>query len=83
MKQYIFTIKERPDIKERFLIPDAKQMDHESIIEEAAKIFYYAKQGFEEAWPLTFLLQDENDAYVSRAHVFILSGLPHFEVILF
>ena len=83
MKAFIFKIKERPDIKERFLIPPAKQQDYETIIMEAVRIFYYAKQGFEEAWPLTFILHDENEMFLSRAHVFIMSGLPDFEVILF
>jgi hypothetical protein len=83
MKPYIFTIKERPDIKERFLIPPEKQQNYETIIAEAVRIFYYAKQGFEEAWPLTFILNDENDSFVAHAHVFIMSGIPDFEVILF
>jgi hypothetical protein len=45
-------------------------------------LFYFGRAGFEEGWPLTFTLLNSNNLFIAKAHVFILSGLPTFDVIL-
>lgn len=51
------------------------------VIGEAAKLFFYAKEGYKEAWPLTFFLYDENCELISKANVFVLAALPRFDII--
>jgi hypothetical protein len=78
MKTYKFSIIENKREPEAFQVPTD---DYYYVMEEAAKLYYYARQGFEEIWPLTFIIHSETDEELGKAIIFLLSALPHFDVI--
>jgi hypothetical protein len=80
VKTFKFSIEEVCYGPEEFLVPFEYQ-EYYCVMEEAAKIFYYARQGFEESWPLTFVIYSEEDVRLGRSYIFLLSALPHFDVI--
>jgi hypothetical protein len=61
MKTYKFSIVENGRKPEGFQVPLVHQNDYYYVMEEAAKLYYYARQGFEEIWPLTFIIHAETD----------------------
>jgi hypothetical protein len=79
--KYKFSVEElRSDFESFMVLKNIKDV-HE-IIEEAVKLVYYYKSGWDMIWPLTFILHDENDKFIARASVFILSNIPTFDVII-
>lgn len=80
--QFRFSIEELHNEKESFTIAHPYDKTAYDIVEEAARLFYYGKSGWEEGWPLTFVIETMSGVVVARAHVFIGSALPHFEVVL-
>jgi hypothetical protein len=79
MKTYTYYIEE---VHQTFLftVPGLFKTVDIGIVEEAARIYYFAKQGWEQAWPLTFHLFDEKQL-MGKYHVFILASTPLFDVI--
>lgn len=82
MKQYLFYIEELCTEREKFGVLHPWDKDPEDIVEEAARLFYYGKAGWKEAWPLTFVIESLKGLRIAKAHVFILSSQPKFEAIL-
>ena len=80
--QFRFSIEELHTEKESFTILHPYDKTAYDIVEEAARLFYYGKSGWKEGWPLTFVIETMSGIVVARAHVFIMSSVPHFEVIL-
>lgn len=81
MKTYKFSIIENGREPEGFEVPLGNHQDYYYVFQEAAKIYYYARQGFEEIWPLTFILHSENNEELGRGIIFLMSSIPHFDVI--
>lgn len=79
MKKYTYYIEEVQKTYS-FNVTELFKTQDLSIAEEAARIFYFIKQGWEQAWPLTFHLYDEKKL-IGKYHIFILSSLPKFDVI--
>lgn len=57
-----------------FNIPKHLQYDVYDTFEEAAKIFYWGKGGWNYAWPLYFELYGDNQNFISKADIYILSN---------
>jgi hypothetical protein len=81
-RHYKFSILELASDFERFSILHPYDKTIEDIVEEAAKLFYYGKCGWEEAWPLTFVIHTLDDNFLVKASVFILYDTPTFDVII-
>ena len=81
-KKFNFVVDELKTKPEAFTVLQHTEKDVYQIIEEAAKLFYFGRAGFQEGWPLTFTLLNSNGLFIAKAHVFILSALPTFDVIL-
>jgi hypothetical protein len=79
---YKFSVEELETDTESFAILHPYKKDVYDIVEEAARLFYYGKSGWTHSWPLTFVIHTNNNTYVTRASVFILSSIPSFDVIL-
>jgi hypothetical protein len=67
--------------QESFQVMHHLEKDHFDLIEEAARLFYFGKSGWLEAWPLTFSVYTSSGLHIKSANVFILSGTPSFDVI--
>ena len=81
-KKFNFVVDELETEPEPFTVLQHTEKDVYQIIEEAARKFYFGRAGFEEGWPLTFTLLNSNNLFIATAHVFILSAIPTFDVIL-
>jgi hypothetical protein len=79
--QYRFYIEEVQSDKETFTIIHPHSKTVYDIVEEAARLYYYGMRGWEEAWPLTFVIESMKGVLIVKAHVYIVSGVPDFEVI--
>jgi hypothetical protein len=65
-------------------VSESFSLDKDNLIEvfeEAAKLFFYTKEGFRVAWPLTFFLYTDTQELISSAKIFVLASLPRFDVI--
>ncbi len=78
---FTFGIDELQLPPERFRVLHPRTCDQISLVAEAARLFYFGRGGWQEAWPLTFTIKTESGAVVIRAHVYILSSQPHFDVV--
>ena len=78
MKHFKFSIEELDDVSESFSLDKDNLIE---VFEEAAKLFFYTKEGFREAWPLTFFLYNDTHELISSAKIFVLAALPRFDVI--
>lgn len=65
-----------------FTVLQQESKDVYDVVNEAARLYYFGRAGWMEAWPLTFVVESESGAYVAKAFVFILSAKPDFDVIL-
>jgi hypothetical protein len=79
--QYYFSVEEVQSEREMFTILHPHGKTVYDLAEEAARLFYYGKSGWKEIWPLTFVIESTKGVLVTRAHVYIVSSVPDFEVI--
>jgi hypothetical protein len=78
---FTFEVEETTSPPERFRILRPYEVESIDLVNEAARLFYFGKKGWEEPWPLTFTIRTVTGTVVIRAHVFILSAQPHFDII--
>jgi hypothetical protein len=77
---YFYCINQLGVKNESFAVPLEKN-NLINIFEEAAKLYFYTKSGFKEAWPLTFTIYTKDLELLAAANIFVLSSLPNFDVI--
>ena len=81
MGKYKFSVAELQTEPETFTVLHHTEKDVYEIVEEAVKLFYYGKSGWTESWPLTFTIYNSQEKPIAKACVYILSGIPTFDVI--
>jgi hypothetical protein len=80
--QYKYKVEEVDGDWESFTVLYPKRKDVYEIAEEAARLFYYGRSGWMQAWPLTLLIRSAKDAFVAKAFVFVCSSTPEFDVVI-
>jgi len=80
--QYKYRVEEIRSDWEVFTVLYPKTKNIYDIAEEAARLYYYGRSGWEEAWPLTFVIRTSGDVFVAKAFVFVCSSAPDFDVVI-
>jgi hypothetical protein len=81
-KRFQYKILETESDWDTFTILRPEVNDIYDIIQEAARLYYFGRAGWMEAWPLTFLVRSESGLHLAKAFVFVLSPTPNFDVII-
>ena len=81
-KKFQYRVLETDSDWDTFTILQPEVNDIYDIIQEAARLYYFGRAGWMEAWPLTFLVQSESGLNLAEALVFVLSTTPDFDVII-
>ena len=79
--RYQFKIEEEQTEWQSYNVLHHSEKDIYDIVDEAARLYFYGLGGWQVGWPLTFQIRTESGIPVVRASVFILTGIPDFEVI--
>jgi hypothetical protein len=79
--KFYFSVEEVQGERETFTISHPHGKTVYDLAAEAARLFYYGRSGWREAWPLTFVIESMEGVLIVRAHVYIISSVPDFEVI--
>lgn len=74
----ITTFEHKP---EQFNVPEKIKDDIYSIVEEAAKIYFWGLGGWSQVWPLDFLITTDSGEVIGEFIVWILSAEPEFDVV--
>lgn len=81
-KKFQYKVLETETDWDTFTILQPEMKDIYDIIQEAARLYYFGRAGWMEAWPLTFSVRCESGLHLAEAFVFVLSATPDFDVII-